>query len=79
MTERTLTDADISAILDAMKCRTSTCPFTAEEVQFVRGWLDTMKTAKSEVVKLAVKGLFWIVGVVAAVSVAVKMGLFGSK
>jgi len=74
--QRTLTDEDVAAISEAVRCKSNACLFTPEEVQFVRDWLDTAKTAKSEVVKLAVKGIFVLVGLVAGIKVAIEMGWF---
>lgn len=73
---RVLTDEDVAALAAAIKCKNDNCLFTPEEVQFVRDWLDTAKTARSEVTKLAVKGLFILIGLVAGFQVALKMGWF---
>lgn len=73
---RNLTDADVAAITQALKCKSDACLFTPEEVQFVRDWLDTAKTAKSEVVRWVVRGIFFLIGLIAVIQVAFKMGWF---
>jgi hypothetical protein len=70
--KRVLTDLDLEAISARMAC--SQCSFTSEEVQFVKDWLDTAKTAKSEVIKWIVKGIIILIGLVAGLQVAIKMG-----
>lgn len=73
--KRTLTEADIEAIQEYMQCQHK-CAFSPEEVQFVRDWLDNMKTVKSEIIKYIVKMIIYGVGIVCAVVVASKMGWF---
>jgi hypothetical protein len=70
--ERTLTDADLEALSDHLQC--TKCAFTNEEVIFVKDWLDTAKTAKSEVIKWVIKGIIILIGLVAGLQVAIKMG-----
>lgn len=70
----TLTEADLEALATMLRC--NSCSFSAEEVQFVKDWLDTMKTAKSEVVKWIVRGILALIGVFAAIQVAAKLGYF---
>lgn len=69
----TLTEADLEAIAGMVSCKI-TCPFTNEEVLFVRDWLDTAKTAKSEVIKVFIKGVIIVLGVAAFLTLAFKMG-----
>lgn len=71
--QRVLTDADLEAFAAIVNANRHDCQFSAEEVQFVRSWLDTMKTVKSETIKYLVKGLFLFLGVVAAISVYFKL------
>lgn len=70
---RTLTDSDLDAIAERFRC-TGGCSFTGEEIQFVKDWLDTAKTAKSEVIKWIIRGIIWLIGIVAGISVAAKYG-----
>ena len=70
--ERILTDADLDALVDRIRC--TKCAFTQEEVQFVKDWLDTAKTAKSEVVRWVVRGILLIIGIVSGIQVAAKYG-----
>lgn len=72
---RNLTDEDLDAIAERFRC-TGGCSFTSEEIQFVKDWLDTAKTAKSEVIKWAVRGVLWFIGIVAGIQVAIKFGYF---
>lgn len=78
MSERTLTDQDVAAIVAAIQADASCdiCSFTEEEVQFVRDWLDTAKIAKSELIKLIVRGAVILVMLVSGVITAYKMGWF---
>ena len=71
---RTLTDEDLEAISEKMRCHS--CSFSPEEVQFVKDWLDTAKTAKSEVVKWLVRMILIVIGLIAGIQVAIKMGFF---
>jgi len=73
--QRVLTDADLEALAHVMQCNHK-CAFTTEEVLFVRDWLDTAKTAKSEVIKWVVKGIIILIGLVAGLQVTMKMGLW---
>lgn len=73
--KRTLTDEDIELLRNEFTCHNK-CSFTQEEVLFVRDWLETMKTAKSEVVKFIVKGIIYAIGITCAAVVAAKMGWF---
>lgn len=70
--KRVLTDADLEALADHLQC--AKCAFTSEEVIFVKDWLDTAKTAKSEVIKWVVKGIIIFIGLIAGLQVAIKMG-----
>jgi hypothetical protein len=70
--ERVLTDADLEALKELLSC--DRCAFTPEEVQFVRDWMDTAKTAKSEVIKWIVRGIFFLIGLMALLQVGVKSG-----
>ena len=70
----TLTEADLEALAAMLRC--NQCSFSSEEVQFVKDWLDTMKTAKSEIVKWVVRGVLAAVGIFAAIQVAFKLGYF---
>lgn len=76
--KRILSDADIEVLVEALrnvpKCHA--CTFTQEEVQFVRDWLDTAKTAKSEIVKLVVRGSILLAGLICGVVTASKLGWF---
>ena len=76
--KRTLTDADLEHLREIFIC--NGCSFTHEEVQFVKDWLETAKTAKSEIIKFVVKGIVYGIGIVSGLIVATKMGwlkLFG--
>jgi hypothetical protein len=77
--QRTLTEDDRADIADMLRCKMDACLFTQEEVQFVRGWLDTAKTAKSEVVRWVVRMVIVVGGLISGIVVAVKMGWFSSK
>jgi hypothetical protein len=70
--ERTLTDADLEALTNHLQC--TKCSFSSEEVIFVKDWLDTAKTAKSEVIKWIIKAIIILIGLVAGLQVAIKMG-----
>lgn len=74
--KRTLTEHDLEDLRSMLQCKSESCLFTQEEVQFVRDWLDTAKTAKSEVVKWIVKILITGIGIIAGIQVAIKMGWF---
>jgi hypothetical protein len=74
--QRVLTKEDVEAIAEAVRCNHNTCPFSGEEVQFVRDWLETAKTAKSEVIRWVVRLFLLAVGLIAGVQVAIKMGWF---
>lgn len=71
--ERTLTDADLEALREFVKC--NSCAFTQEEILFVRGWLETAKTAKSEVIKWLVKMVIIGAGLLCGLYVAVKLDI----
>lgn len=71
-----LTPADLEAIKEVVVC--DKCPFTTEEVQFVKDWLDTAKLAKSEVVKWIVRIILMAIGIIAGIQVAAKAGYFKS-
>lgn len=71
---RTLTDEDIDTLADMLRCQK--CAFSPEEVAFVKGWLDTAKTAKSEVIKWVVKMFIIAIGLMCGLWVAIKMDLF---
>ena len=71
----TLTEADLEALSALMHCSRS-CSFSNEEVQFVRDWLDTAKTAKSEVIKWLVKIVIVSIGIISGIQVASRMGWF---
>lgn len=72
--KRTLTDADIEAIKELSHCQM--CAFNAEEVQFVKNWLQTAKEAKSEFVKWIVRSLIVAFGIACGIATAAKMGWF---
>lgn len=72
--KRVLTDADIEALRECIGCQK--CAFSAEEVQFVKGWLETAKVAKSEFIKAAVKGVLIVGGLICGIITAAKMGYF---
>lgn len=74
--KRNLTDEDLDALRELLHCKNDACLFTQEEVMFVRDWLDTAKTAKSEVVRWITKMIIIGIGLVAGIQVAVKMGWF---
>ena len=76
--ERTLTDRDLEVLVEKLKevPKCHACTFTQEEVQFVRDWLDTAKTAKSELVKLAVRGIVILAGIICGLITAFKLGWF---
>ena len=71
--KRTLTDDDIEHLQSIFMCHNK-CSFTQEEVQFVKDWLETAKTAKSEIVRFVVKGIIYGVGIVSGIVVATKLG-----
>jgi hypothetical protein len=73
--QRVLTDADLEALATYLKYHNE-CAFRPEEIQFVKDWMDTMKTAKSEVIRWVVRGIFIVVGVTSGIIAASKMGLF---
>lgn len=64
--ERTLTDADISALAAALSTQNvHQCPcttFTNEEIQFVKTWLEMWKTTRSEVLKWLIKLVLVAIG-----------------
>lgn len=71
-----LTEKDLEVLKEMFGCKSNDCPFTQEEVQFVRDWLDTAKTAKSEIVRWLVRGVIFLIGAISLVQVAFKMGWF---
>lgn len=77
-TPRTLSQADLEALADLLRCKNDICTFSSEEVQFVRDWLDTAKTAKSEFVRWLVRSVMWIIGIASGIAVAAKLGYFKS-
>ena len=72
--KRTLTDEDLDTLADMLRCQK--CAFSPDEVAFVKGWLDTAKTAKSEVIKWIVKMFIITIGLMCGLWVAIKMDLF---
>ena len=72
--QRVLTDADIEALSEHIGC--VKCTFTEEEVLFVRAWLDSAKTIKSEVLKKGVQLVFVILGLLCGIQALVKLGFF---
>lgn len=70
--DRVLTDADLQALAEFLQC--GKCSFSSEEVLFVKEWLNTAKTAKSEIIKWLVKIAIIGIGLICGLQVALKMG-----
>lgn len=73
--KRILTDEDLDILRQMTACNHA-CSFTPEEVQFVKDWLDNMKTVKSELIKYCIKVTIYGIGIICAVIVAIKLGWF---
>lgn len=76
MSERNLTDADVQAIADALRCNDSLCRFHVDPVEFEEHWHNlkelssNMNTAKKITTKLVITAI--VLSVIGAIAAGLK-------